>query len=411
MLAWGAAGLGVAATEGGFVAVIAKNAFVGFMPDNVLNLLVAVAAAAPATANLMSFYWADFSAGREKTRFVSLLLFAAAGALLSISVLPKSALGLVLFIAAIMASRIFWTGAVTLRSAVWRANFRREDRAAFTGRVTVLSSLAMAAASAACGFAFEYSTDLYRVFYPLAGLAIALAGLVYRRVRVRRHRQLLSAEVDARADTGRGLVGAFLLLKTDRNYRDYMIRMFLFGSGNLMVVGITVLLMVEALSMARFQQTLVTSTIPMLVIPLTIPIWAALFNGITIARFRAIQGVFFASSMLITMAAVSLEAPSFLWLAAALSGTGYAGGNIGWHLGHNAFASDGRATDYMAVHVSLTGLRGILAPIVGVVLYQLLVARNADWGVYALWLPLSLSVVGSLGFLQLDRRLVADASH
>lgn len=395
----------MAAIEGGFVAVVAKNAFAGTLSPGLLNLGVGIAAAAPAVANLTSFYWSDFGTGRRKNRTVAILLVMAAIALSLVALLPTSPWGFAAFIIAVLASRSFWTGAITLRSAVWRANFPRTERTVFTGQVSLLNALGMATASFCAGIALDASSDLYRLIYPLAGLSLGTAGIMYRRMRVRGQKQLLAEEVRERQTHKRGIRGAFELLQTDRPYRRYMVRMFYFGSGNLMVVSISVLLMADVLDLSRLQQMLVTSTIPMLVFPLTMPLWSDFFNTANIARFRSVQGIFFVSSMLCTLLAVWLDYWPLLWVGAALAGTGYTGGNIGWHLGHNAFASDGRATDYMAVHVSLTGLRGVIAPVCGVLLYQWLAQIDPSLALHAMWLPITLSIIGTLGFVQLDREL------
>jgi len=87
-----------------------------------------------------------------------------------------------------------------------------------------------------------------------------------------------------------------------------------------------------------------------------------------------------------------------LWLGALLLGAAQAGANLGWNLGHNDFASIGRAQHYMGVHVTLTGLRGGLAPPAGVLAYMALEHWHAGWGEYALVLPVALTAAGALGF-------------
>ncbi len=402
---WAMASVAVAMTEGGFTGVVVKNTFAGHVANDWLNPGVALAAAAPAMANLMSFYWADYGAGKAKARTISRLLICAALGPLLLMLVPLNQLGLIAFIALIFLSRIFWTGALTLRSAVWRANNPNESRASFMGKVSVLGSISMALTSALAGFALDASTDNFRYFYPLAAVALVVASITYQSVRVRRHKQLLDAELTERSRHRTGLSGAVSLLREDHRYRRYMQVMFLFGSGNLSVLAIYVLLVAEQIDVSRLQQMLVTSTIPMLALPLTIPLWAALFTRTNIARFRVTQGGFFLAAMLTMGAGILTGQLLLLCLAAAFSGTGTSAGNIGWHLGHNAFATDGRATDYMAVHVSLTGLRGILAPLAGVAVYQWLVGIAPEHGVYALAFPFSLTLIGTLGFWRLSTRL------
>ena len=79
-------------------------------------------------------------------------------------------------------------------------------------------------------------------------------------------------------------------------------------------------------------------------------------------------------------------------------GAAQAGANLGWNLGHNDFGSPGRTQHYMGVHVSLTGLRGGLAPPLGVLAYM---GPERAWpgsGEYALVLPVALTTAGALGF-------------
>jgi len=55
----------------------------------------------------------------------------------------------------------------------------------------------------------------------------------------------------------------------------------------------------------------------------------------------------------------------------------------------------------MAIHVSLTGLRGLLMPIIGVVLFQYLESISNGYGVYAMLIPLLLCLLGASWFVYL----------
>ena len=63
----------------------------------------------------------------------------------------------------------------------------------------------------------------------------------------------------------------------------------------------------------------------------------------------------------------------------------------------------------MGVHVTLTGLRGVVSPLLGVGLYELLEAYTPGSGVWALGLPLTLVTAGALGFRQMKRAQLANA--
>ena len=55
----------------------------------------------------------------------------------------------------------------------------------------------------------------------------------------------------------------------------------------------------------------------------------------------------------------------------------------------------------MATHVWLTGLRGLLMPVLGVAFIQFLELQAPGRGVYAMLLPLGLTLVGWIWFIRL----------
>lgn len=65
---------------------------------------------------------------------------------------------------------------------------------------------------------------------------------------------------------------------------------------------------------------------------------------------------------------IFIKSPIAIYLAYFVFGIGMAGINIVWTLGSLHFAGKGEAAEFMGVHVTLTGLRGLLAPLWGYIL-------------------------------------------
>ena len=100
------------------------------------------------------------------------------------------------------------------------------------------------------------------------------------------------------------------------------------------------------------------------------PWWARLFDGSHVVVYRARQGwALVIATMIMCLATFTGWLP-LLWIGAIMLGAAYAGANLGWNLGHNDFASIGRAQHYMGVHVTLTGVRGAIAPPLGILFYE-----------------------------------------
>jgi hypothetical protein len=97
-----------------------------------------------------------------------------------------------------------------------------------------------------------------------------------------------------------------------------------------------------------------------------------------------------------------------VWLALGrfLTSLVNAGGTLAWQLGHNDFAPKERLSAYMGIHVTLTGVRGAVAPFAGMALYLGWDAKghvpgSTGLGVWLFVLSALLGVVAWRGFARL----------
>ncbi len=253
-----------------------------------------------------------------------------------------------------------------MRAAVWTANYPRNVLARITGRIVIVNALTVAASAALVGWTLEARFIDARWLYG-AGAVAGLAGAwLYRAMRVRREFVLLAAEA-AHGGAGEAFSLAMLrrILKEDPAYREYMLWMGVFGAGNLMLTAQLVLIFSEELHLSSTLQIGLLAVVPLLTQPLFLPAWARLFDGAHVVRYRARQGWALVLATLVFTLGVFAHSGVLLWSGAVLLGAAQAGANLGWNLGHNDFASIGRAQHYMGVHVTLTGLRGGFAPPLG----------------------------------------------
>lgn len=408
LVSWSLSAVALGALEGGLLGVIVKNHFGGAASPAAVNIAVVVVASAPSFTNLSSFLFAALAAGRDKLALMSwLMLFMAA--CLAIMALPgPNALGLIIFCVMAVLARTAWSGILTIRAAVWRANYSREWRGRVTARIVRLASLLVAGYSALSGMLLDWRDDAFRPAFLLAAACALSAARTYRKARVRGHRQLLAAEKAEQTLVGRRLdMSVFLdVLRTDIDFRRYMLSMMVFGSGNLMLLPMLVIMLNENLALNQFHQVMITSSLPLFVLYFSVPYWARLLDQRHIFSYRAVHSWLFVIASALFAAAIISHTAGLLWPASLVLGSAYAGGHLGWNLGHNDFSSDARASHYMAIHVTLTGLRGLIVPFIGVGFYQYLAVHWTDKASYALLLPLGFTLAGSFSFvaLHLDRK-------
>jgi hypothetical protein len=399
VLPWGLLGLALGLVEGATAAVLVKQHFAGVAPRFVVNLAVGLVSGAPAFANVLSFVWANVAHGRARVRLMVALQAVFALLVGCVSFASRAAAGLLVTVASIVSARVLWGGILTVRAAVWTANYPRNVLARITGRIVIVNSIAVATSAALVGWVLEARGLDARWLYGGGALAGLAGAWLYRAMRVRREFQLLAAE----AASG-GYSEPFSLrmltqiLKEDPSYREYMLWMGIFGAGNLILTAQLVLIFSEHLHLSSAMQIGLLAVVPLITQPIFLPWWARLFDGSHVVRYRSRQGWAIVLASAAMCAGVFTGTLALLWVGAVLLGAAQAGANLGWNLGHNDFASLGRAQHYMGVHVTLTGLRGGVAPPIGVLAYMGLEWWHRGAGEFALLLPLAMTAAGAIGF-------------
>ncbi len=402
MWPWALLGMACGLVEGGTVAVLVKKGFSGLVTPHAVDFAVAIVSGAPALANISSFAWANLAHGRARVGVLASLQAAFAIAVGLIALAPVSHGGLALTLCAVVGARVLWAGILTVRAAVWSANYPRHVMARVTSRIVMASSLGIALVALLAGWLVDVQARSARWLYLFASMCGLLAAFLYRAVRVRREYQLLAAEAEIGLTDSTFSLGMFRqILREDASFRSYMFWMSLYGSGNLMMTAQLVVLFSDRLQLGGLTQILLLTVVPLLLMPLFLPAWARLFDRGHIIEYRSRQCWALVAAIVLLTSGVMLKAQWLLWPGAVLIGVSYAGANLGWNLGHNDFASPGRAQHYMGVHVTLTGVRGLIAPPVGMACYELLIWRWPDAGAIAMLLPLGLVTAGALGFVKM----------
>lgn len=398
------------AIEGGVVGVIARVGFEGVVAESRLNIIVGVVSAAPAFANITSFIWISATRGRDKIRSLVAMQLAAVVLVAQFAFAPRSELGLAMLVLAAIGGRVCWAGVVTLRATVWRANYPRHARPTLAGRLATVQALMLSATALAAAAALRADADAFRVVYLGAAACGVIGALSYRQMKVRRHPALLRAEREDAAEGGRAsgrLAGPAVILdvlRTDRAYRRYMMAMFVFGLGNLSVGSVLVIVLREVFGFGYLGGIMITSVISTLVMMPAIPFWSRLLDRMHILEFRAYHCWAFVAAITSFLLGAALEIAAFMWAGAALKGIAIGGGVLGWNLGHHDFAPPERTSDYMSVHVTLTGVRGIIGPIAAVQLYEYFEATDGLEGWMVFGVCLALSLVGAAAFQVMRRQ-------
>ena len=340
-------------------------------------------------------------------------------------------------------AQVFLTGVITVRSALWKSNYPKAFRGQITARLQLVRLLTSVAAMIAAGLLFDRQATAYRFAYPLVALCGAAAIIVLQRLHVRgEHTEMrqvarsasneqLGVETGAPPRLGNGLAEPFSLatmlspgnvlgqmyrvLRNDRRFARYCGALALTGMGNLMVPPVLVIIVTQALGLNYLASFTLLEILPRTVMLAALFRWAPYFDRVGVVRFRVVHGLcwlsFLALGTLGTLAVVGqarigpaapVIAVLLFGLSAMAKGLGLGGGALAWNLGHLHFAHPQEAEVYMGVHVTLTGVRGLIMPFVGIWLWTV-----AGWWVWLLACLLSLS--GLMGYVSMAREETASA--
>jgi MFS family permease len=394
----------MALMEGGFVGVIADKVY------HAHPAWIAFATAAPMFANLSSVFWARLA---ERVRPVPMLVAlqsALVACVAAVALLPRSPLGLALLMALLVTARLAIGAVVTVRSVVWTHNYPRAVRARVTARLAILSQAAMAGMGVLAGLALDRQPAAMPWLFALgAGLGV-LGAWSYSGVRVQGSDAPASAEpVPApRASTWR-------VLREDPLFARYLGWQFLLGVSNMMIEPAVVYAVSREMGAGYGTSIAIVTVLPNVLSMTTLPLWARWVDRMHAAEFRAKHSWLWVLSQGVMGLGTLTGSVFWIGFGRVVFGIARGGGNLAWSLGHNDFAHPERAGLYMGVHATLTGLRGVFAPFLGMLLYLGAAPRALPFGLslpavpalggWMMVLAAGLAVWATLGFARLQREI------
>ena len=171
----------------------------------------------------------------------------------------------------------------------------------------------------------------------------------------------------------------FQAVRDNRVFRNTLISWMFMGFGNLMMLP----LRVEYLANPRYGIELrpdmiavLTGVVPNIARLIMSPIWGRVFDRANFFVLRMVLNLGFALGIVSFFASGSMTGLVF---AAVAFGISTAGGDVAWSLWVTKIAPPDRVADYMSVHTFFTGLRGLVAPMLGFVLVTKYSMESMGW--------------------------------
>lgn len=161
----------------------------------------------------------------------------------------------------------------------------------------------------------------------------------------------------------------FKIPKEDRLFLRILIAWMILGFGVIMTFPLRIeyLANKQGLNFSNEEIAFIGVSIFFTTKVLSVLLCGKLFDRVHFMRFRIVLNL-----VMLTAILIYFNADTFLGVAigTAIAGLGTGGANIAWNLWVTKLAPSGKESEYMGVHLFLTGLRGSTAPFLGYALLE-----------------------------------------
>jgi MFS family permease len=249
---------------------------------------------------------------------------------------------------------------------IFRNNYAPKQRGKLFGYCSSAATLTTAAACYGSGHLLGHNEQLFRLLLAAAGILGFLSCWFIARIPLPR-------PPGQRGIAKPTLAGMVSILRDDAGYRRYECNFFVYGIAFIMLMPILPIFLVQDLSLSYSSISLARGIAVQLPVVLLSPLAGRLHDRESPPAFAG--RIFLVLALFPLLLLPPLHAPvrALPWVLAAflLQGFAMAGVNVVWTLGSIYFAGPNRVATYHGIHVSLTGVRGLIAPLLALSVYRL----------------------------------------
>lgn len=266
-------------------------------------------------------------------------------------------------------SQILNSGMRMGQSSLYHVLYPRLIRGRVLGQLTFWTFMTMVPSILLAGWLLDMSREMYRVLYPMAGLCGMIACYYYRMLHVPDQHALGGKSAKSIRASVRAVQH---VLANDRAYLLFQAAFFLSGSAFFMSTHIVLLLVCDRFGFSAFELALWMTVVPQLLLALSSPVWGRVLDRIGIVHCRLLLAMVQSSSLACYWVGIVSGSAPFIYLGSILLGMTNGGGQLTWALASSHFAPSAEDVPlYNGIHFVLNGVRGLVLPWVGSVLWVL----------------------------------------
>ncbi|MFH0920816.1 MAG: MFS transporter [Fibrobacterota bacterium] len=262
---------------------------------------------------------------------------------------------------------------IFLVTSIFEHNYREEIRGRIYGWFTSAFTLASMIAGLLAGKILDADEDAFRVLYAAAGVAGLASCLLFSLVTLNRsgwHASETGTEHPFQLMTA-SFRNAWQVLKTDGLFRQYQSNFSIYGLGFFSVLPVLPYFLVDTLHLSYGEISLGRGVIGQAGLVLLSPVLGKFMDRYKPIRFTGLMLTLLIAYPLLLMLAAFVPWPKLCVYAGFLMfGVAMAGVGLSWRLGSLYFTQGRPSAAYLTVHMSNAGLRGVVMPPVGYLIFS-----------------------------------------
>lgn len=292
------------------------------------------------------------------------------------------------------------------QNAIYQRKFQAQNRGFVFGLTSSLATLVLMISSYIAGKLLDKNEDWFRYFFAIAGVLGCISSLLISLIRVEKKETLTHKRISVKQVIFSPIVRAFDVLKKNRDFAIFQRNYFIYGAAFMVLLPAIPKFLVEDLQMTYSQTFISKAVISQFGILILAP-----FAGVIHDKKNPALFIFKAFGLLSLYPILLLVSSFFIQTVAAqylvyiayfVYGIAMSAVLISWNISSIYFAGEDDVSMYQSVHVTLTGLRGIVMPGLGLFLMKLFGVK-AVFGLSAFFF-LSASILSYQLYLKMAKR-------
>ncbi|QIA06457.1 MFS transporter [Draconibacterium halophilum] len=257
-----------------------------------------------------------------------------------------------------------------------KGNYRHENFGRLFGYSVTVQKVAMLASTFTAGLLLDWNPNSYKVFYPIVGILAIVSIFQLTKIKFVQKKEIIDTPLWKALQQSFHRI--FQILKHNKAFRHLEMGFMLYGFAWMSTHAVITIFYERALHLNYSSVAFYKNAFNLVAIAF-LPFFGKFIGKRDPRRFAIIT---FGSLMLFILFTALTEYYNgytevygikiyyMLMIAVFFNGLFMGSMPILWGIGSSYFCQPDEAADYQSVHLFLTGLRALLAPIIGIKLYE-----------------------------------------